>query len=269
MRIKTLLSRQGFPELVTASFVALLCILGVGFLQIPQLNKFNSNKKTASLENLNREISSEKLRLNLLRQLPSFGFDNLIADWVLINFLQYFGDDEVREKTGYGVSPEYFEVILARDPYFLQAYLFLSSSTSLYAGRPERAVALMEKGLKSLTPKVPQKSYYVWRYKGIDELLFLGDAQAAKQSFATAAVWASSYSDKESKQVAAISRRTAEFLASNPKSKSAQIGAWTMVLSNQVDAQTRNLAIKRIEALGGKVFITPEGAVQVRSPKED
>jgi len=262
-------SHQGFRESVTASLVALLCILGVGFLQVPQLNKFNSSKTTAALETHKREIQSEKLRLNFLHQLPTFGFDNLIADWVFINFLQYFGDDEVREKTGYSLSPEYFEVILARDPYFLQAYLFLSSSTSLYAGRPERSVALMEKGLKSLAPKVPQKSYYVWRYKGIDELLFLGKAQAAKHSFEMAAQWANTYVDEESKQVAAISRQTADFLARNPNSKSAQVGAWTMVLSNKVDAQTRNLAIKRIEALGGEVSITPQGIVQVRPPKKD
>jgi hypothetical protein len=249
--------------------VVVLCILGVGLLQLPQLKQLKSGKTTASLENIKKEIHSEKLRLNLLHQLPTFGFDNIIADWVFINFLLYFGDDEVRAKTGYSLSPEYFAVILARDPYFLQAYLFLSSSTSLYAGRPERSVALMEKGLKLLTPKVPPKSYYVWRYKGIDELLFLGDAQAAKQSFATAAQWASTYTDAESKQVAAISQRTAEFLVRNPNSKSAQVGAWTMVLSNQVDEQTRNLAIKRIEALGGKVSITPQGAVQVSPPKED
>lgn len=262
-------SRQNCRESIALSVIALLCILGVGFLQVPQLNKLRASQKTALPETLNRELQSEKLRINLLGQLPAFGFDNLIADWVFINFLQYFGDDEVREKTGYSLSPEYFEVVLERDPYFLQAYLFLSSSTSLYAGRPERSVALMEKGLKSLTPKVPRKSYYVWRYKGIDELLFLGNAQAAKQSFETAAQWASNYADEESKQVAAISRRTAEFLARNPSSKSAQVGAWTMVLGNQVDVQTRNLAIKRIEALGGKVFITPQGAVQVRPPKAD
>lgn len=248
--------------------VAFLCVLGVGVLQVPQLKQLNSSEKNALPETLKREIQSEKLRLNLLRQLPTFGFDNLIADWIFINFLQYFGDDEVREKTGYSLSPEYFEVILAHDPYFLQAYLFLSTSTSLYAAMPERSVALMEKGLKSLSPRVPQKSYYVWRYKGIDELLFLGDANAAKQSFATAAQWASTYSDEESKQVAAISGRTAEFLARNPTSQSAQIAAWTMVLSNKVDEQTQKLAIKRIEALGGEVYITPQGALQIRPPKE-
>lgn len=263
------LSRQNFRESVTVSFIALLCILGVGFLQLPQLNKLKLSQNNTSQETLTRELQSEKLRLNLLRQLPTFGFDNLVSDWVFINFLQYFGDDEVRAETGYSLSPEYFEVILRRDPYFLQAYLFLSSSTSLYAGMPERSIALMEKGLNSLTPKVPAKSYYVWRYKGIDELLFLGNAQAAKKSFEMAAQWASSYADEESKQVAAISLKTAKFLARNPNSKSAQIAAWTMVLNNQVDALTQKLAIRRIVALGGKVSITPDGVVQVTSPKED
>lgn len=260
---------QDLRQSIGVSLVAILCVLGVGFLQLPQLNQLSSSKTTAAPETLKREIQTEKLRLNLLRQLPTFGFDNIIADWIFINFLQYFGDDEVREKTGYSLSPEYFEVILARDPYFLQAYLFLSTSTSLYAASPERSVALMGKGLKSLFPKIPPRSYYVWRYKGIDELLFLGDAKAAKQSFETAAQWASTYSDEESKRVEAISRRTAEFLGRNPKSKSAQIAAWTMVLSSKVDEQTRNLAIRRIEALGAKVYITPQGAVQVRPPKED
>lgn len=262
------LFRQNFRDSLAATVVALLCVLGIGFLQVPQLNQLRGSEKTAS-KTLAREIHLEKLRLDLLQQMPTFGFDNLIADWTLLNFLQYFGDDEVREKTGYSLSPDYFEVILARDPYFLQAYLFLSTSASMYAAMPERSVALMEKGLKSLSPKVPPRSYYIWRYKGIDELLFLGSPQAAKRSFAMAAQWASTYSDEESKQVAALSRRTAEFLAGNPKSKSAQIAAWAMVLTSPVDAQTREIAIKRIEALGGKVSITPQAGVQITPPKED
>ncbi len=81
--------------------------------------------------------------------------------------------------------------------------------------------------------------------------------------------WASVYSDEESKQVKAISQRTAEFLSHNPKSKSAQIAAWIMVLNNPVDSQTRKLAIKRISTLGGKVSVTPQGSVQILPPKED
>lgn len=245
-----------------------LCMLGVGFLQLPQLTKHNS-RTNASLETLKRETYSEKLRLNLLQKLPTFGFNNLIADSIFLKFLQYFGDDEARVKTGYRLSPEYFEVILGRDPHFLQAYLFLSTSTSLYAGMPERSIALMEKGLKSLSPKVPQKSYYIWRYKGIDELLFLGAAPQAQHSFEMAAQWASSYSDQESQQVKALSLRTSQFLAHNPKSRSAQIAAWIMVLDNPVDTQTRKLALRRISKLGGKVSITPKGALKVQPPQED
>jgi hypothetical protein len=127
----------------------------------------------------------------------------------------------------------------------------------------------MGKGLKLLSPQDPPKSYYVWRYKATDELLFLGDAQAARQSFEKAADWASTYPDEESQTVAAISRQTAQFLARNPVSKSAQVTAWSMVLTSAPDDRTRQLAINRIEALGGKVVITPEGAVRLQLPTQD
>ncbi|MEH1911716.1 MAG: hypothetical protein V7L05_32830 [Nostoc sp.] len=260
-----LLSRQAFAT----PLVACVCILGVGLIQFPQLQKLINSKQFASLETLEKEIKSEKLRLNFLQKMPSFGYDNFIADLVYLNFSQYFGDDEVRDKTGYSLSPEYFEVILKRDPRFLAAYQSLSISTSLYAGMPERAIALSEKGLKSLSPWVPEKSYYVWRYKGVDELLFLGNAQAAQQSFATAANWANNFSDTESQLIAKTSQRTAEFLSRNPNSKYAQISTWAIVLNNQVDQRTRKRAIREIEALGGKVITTPEGTHKIVFPPKD
>jgi hypothetical protein len=238
-------------------------------LQVPQLNYLTNRAKNASPEALRQDVDLEKLRLNLLQKTPAFGFDNLFADWVFLNFLQYFGDEETRAVSGYSLSPEYFEIIVDRDPRFLGAYTGLSTSISLYAAKPEESVALMEKGLKSMSPQSPPKSYYIWRQKGIDELLFLGNTQAARQSFKNAAEWASTYSDEESQNVAAISRRTSEFLARNPKSKSAQVTAWAMVLNTVTDDRTRKIAISRIEALGGKVIITPEGVPKIRLPKTD
>jgi hypothetical protein len=127
----------------------------------------------------------------------------------------------------------------------------------------------MEKGLKSLSPQGPPQSYYVWRYKATDELLFLGDAQAARKSYEKAAEWASVHSDEESKNIARISRQTAGFLARNPVSKRAQVSAWAMVLNNATDDRTRELAISRIAALGGEVSFTPQGAVKLRLPQID
>ena len=260
-----LLSRKA----IVTPFVICACILGVGLIQFPQLQKLISSKKSASIETLEKEIKAENLRLDFLQKMPTFGYDNFIADLVYLDFSQYFGDDEVRDKTGYSLSPEYFEVILERDPRFLAAYQSLSVSTSLYAAMPERAIAISEKGLKSLSPWVPEKSYYVWRYKGVDELLFLGNAKAAHHSFAMAANWASKFSDPESEMIANTSQKTAEFLTRNPHSKYAQISSWSMVLNNQVDEKNRKRAIREIEALGGKVITTPEGANKILFPPKD
>lgn len=262
-------SRQNLSQVVAASVIAVVCILAVGALQMPQLNELKTGLKNATPETLQQKVNLDKIRLNLLQQTPTFGFDNVLADWVFLNFLQYFGDDPARLQTGYALSPEYFKVIIARDPRFLGAYIPLSTSISLYAAQPKESVALMEKGLQSMSPQSPPKSYYVWLQKGIDELLFLGNAQAAKQSFEKAAQWASVYSDPESQTVAAISRQTAAFLARNPVSKLAQVSAWTMVLNNVTDERTRQIVISRIEALGGQIVVTPQGTVQIRLPQSD
>jgi hypothetical protein len=42
-----------------------------------------------------------------------------------------------------------------------------------------------------------------------------------------------------------------------------------MVLNNAFDDHARKLAIQRIQALGGKVFITPEGELKIELPKKD
>lgn len=254
---------------IGTAVVGIFCMVGVGLLQFPRLQDLIHSKNTTEMAILNRDINSEKLRLQMLKNLPTFGFSNLVSDWTYLTFLQYFGDDNARARTGYSLSPEYFEVILKRDPRFLAAYLSLSTSTSMYAGMPQRSIELMSKGLKSLSPWVPKKSYYVWRYQGVDQLLFLGNYQGAEKSFTNAANWASKHSDPESKEVAAISLGTAMFLNHNPSSKYAQISAWSMVLNNQVDEKTRQRAVQQIEALGGQVITNPDGTARIRFPPKD
>jgi len=249
-----------------------LILLGVGaiaLLQFPQIQPLANRSQTASAEKIQQETEVERARLNLLKNLPGFGFNNLIADWTFLSFLQYFGDEPARAKTDYSLSPEYFEVILGRDPDFLDTYIFASTSISLYAGMPEKSVALMQQGLQSLKPNVPPGSYYAWRQLGIDQLLFLGDAQGARQSFETAANWARLSSLPGSASIAEGSQQTADFLARNPSSKTAQIAAWTMILSSAPDDRTQKTAISRIEALGSKVVKMPDGTYSIQAPAKD
>jgi hypothetical protein len=249
--------------------VILICGAAIAALQVPQLHQLLNRSQTDSAEQIRRTVEIEQDRLALLKKFPSFGYNNLIADWTFLSFLQYFGDEAARAKTDYHLSPDYFEIVLGHDPYFLQTYIFASTSTALYAGMPERSVALMKQGLQSLKPNVPAGSYYVWRQLGIDQLLFLGDAQAAKQSFETAANWARLSNLPGSADVANSSQQTADFLAKNPSSKTAQVSAWTMILSSAPDDRTQQTAISRIKALGSAVVENPDGSFGIQAPTKD
>lgn len=249
-------------------FVILLCLSGITLIQHKNLQSLTQIEDITA-EQAQRQEQQTQAQLEILQNLPSLGFDNLVGDWTFLQFLQYFGDGEVRSKTGYALSSEFFEIIVDRNPQFIESYSFLSSSVSVYSGQPEKAVALMEQGLKSLSPGTDPRGYLVWRYKGIDELLFLNKPEDARRSFEKAAEWASLSFDPQSRNIARISQQTAQFLAKNPASKRAQISSWASVLNNAPDQPTRQLAIQRIQSLGGKVAITPQGEVTVQLPEED
>lgn len=251
------------------SLVAIACLGLVVGLQMPRLQTIRATGDTINPAQIKQDLAAEEARLQLWRRMPSFGFDNLLANWVFLQFAQYFGDDPARDQTGFSLSPKYFEIIVDRDPKFLGAYVPLSTSISLYAAQPEKSIALMNQGLKAMTPQNPPRSYFVWRLKAIDQLLFLGDGLGARNSFLTSADWASTYSDPESKALVAASQQTAQFLAKNPKSKNAQVMAWTMVLGNVPDERTKKIAMQRLESLGAKLVTNPDGSVSVLSPSTD
>ena len=195
--------------------------------------------------------------------MPSFGFDNLIADWSMLRFLQYFGDSKARKQTGYSLSPDFLEVIVERDPLFARAYLIISPASSLFAGRPERTIELMQKGLEKLSPEISD-AHYVWLYKGTDEILFFGDLKKAQKSYGMSANWAKIAGDEK---IFHSSNKTVEFLATKPDISTAQVSAWFMVWIGNKDKITRELAKTNIEKLGGELKIYPDGRVEAIPPK--
>lgn len=264
--------RTKLAQVSPTLFVQVGCILGafavVVYLQTPQLASLKQRKSLTKAV-LGQQEAQLKAQLSIAKTLPTFGFDNLVADWHFIDFIQYFGDTEVRAKAGYGASMEYFEAMLDRDPRFLYAYFYLSSTGSLYAGQPEKSVSLMNSGLKSLSPKVPDRGYYIWRLKAVDELLFLGKVPDARNSMLTAANWARQSPTTEGQNVARLSQNTAAYLARNPNSKQAQFDAWNMVLGAAVDDFVIKRAIVGIRSTGGKVTISPSGEFKVEAPVKD
>lgn len=189
--------------------------------------------------------------LKAQRQIPALDYDNLVANWTYLNFIQYFGDRAARERTGHSLITDYFETISTFDPRFTQAYLTLATANTIHAGKPEETVILMEKVLKSVAPQSPDGSL-LWTAKGLDELLYLGDIKAAQNSYQTAANVASRQGDRGA-DLAKRYRNTAKFLAQNPDITEAQVLAWSMVLPNIKDAQHRQEIIAKIDELKAKL----------------
>lgn len=190
--------------------------------------------------------------LNLRRLTPSFGFDNLMADSIYLQFVQYFGDETARKATGYSLVPQYFKAIGDRDPQFTAAYLTLATANSMYAGKADKTVSLIDRVLQT-SPAETNNSHLLWTVKAIDETLFLGDVDAAKHSYLTAAYLARQQDSDLVIDVVSYNRQRAEFLATKPDTTEAQIIAWKSVLPNVVKEHERQVIRDRISVLEAKL----------------
>jgi hypothetical protein len=119
--------------------IAAVAIAGIIKLQQPQLQQLSA-RDVASAEDQRQEA----LNLSLMNRSPSFGFDNVLADWAFLNFVQYDGDTATRKAVGYPLAPKYFDMITRLDPRFVDSYVFLSGIMSYQMGMPKEAIALMD-----------------------------------------------------------------------------------------------------------------------------
>ena len=255
-----------FISIVTLS----ASIVGILYLQKGNLKKAEivRDKKTYFKE---QEQFSTTAKIH--KNLPSFGFNNLLADWTFLQFIQYFGDGEARQVTGYPVVTDYFEDIVNRDPNFVQSHLVMSSANSLFAARPQKTVELMNQAIEKVDPKAPHYPFLLWTYKATDEILFLGDLKAAQNSYETAAEWttewAKFHNDDLGNKMAERYEKSAAFLATNPDPTQAQIGAWMSILSSAKDKITANYIISKLEDLGVRISMSADGEITVKPPKKD
>jgi hypothetical protein len=213
----------------------------------------------------NADVLQERMQvtLNLLRNLPSLGFDNAIADWAFLSYLQYFGDVATREQTGYGLNDDFFDLITTRDPRFLEVYPFATAGISYYLGDPETTIAYMDRGTDALSPQVRSDAFWLWRHKAIDQLLLLGDTDGAEYSMTQAADWARQAGET---QFADFFQSTADFLRKNPNSVPVRFYAWMTVYQEAVDAPIRQRAEDELLLLGAVKRQLPNGQITFELP---
>lgn len=244
--------------------IAAAAITGIIKLQQPQLQQLSA-RDVASPE----DQRQESLNLSLMNRSPSFGLDNILADWAFLNFVQYDGDTATRKAVGYPLAPKYFEMITRLDPRFVDSYVFLSSIMSYQMGMPKEAIALMDRGTSALTPKDHPRAFLVWRLKGLDQLLMANDLDASQFSYDQAGDWALASSDASVRGVGPIFKQTAEFIRTDPNNKTVLLWSWSAIYDQAVvtrdevtQARAREMllkigAIERKDEKGSVYFSLP------------
>lgn len=217
----------GKTSKILSMFSPFIVLAGIIILQSQEYKK--SVQKLNDADYLAQEQEQAK-RINWQQQTSHLDFDNLKANWTYLDFVQYFGNGNARETIGYELVPEYFETITNIDPRFTSAYLNLAIANSMYAGYPEKTIALMEEVLKSVDPESEQAAL-LWTSKGLDELLFMGDKKAAIKSYQMATKWQSLTETKQANNLTIQNLELALKDTSAIDLKQAQIRAWSTVLA--------------------------------------
>lgn len=128
---------------VTASVVLLFCLAGSVFL----LRRLDQVRTTATLE--------EVLYLNSPKWVKrlSLGYDGLLADIYWTRAVQYFGNRHVARAADYNLLAPLLEITTTLDPKLVVAYEFganfLGPKPPEGAGQPDKAIALLERGIRS------------------------------------------------------------------------------------------------------------------------
>lgn len=239
--------------------IALLALAGTITMQWTQLNRSSISNLTPS-----QLDQQEAQRLKLLNQLPTLGFDNLIANWTFLNFIQYFGDNDVRSETGYATSVNYFDVITQRDPRFIEIYPFLTTAISYYAGKPEITIKFIDRGTNVISPEKQPQAYLVWVYKALDQLLLLGDIPGAIHSYEMAIKWVAGTSAADA---GPFYQQSVNFLKKDPDSTQARFLGWSQVYYQSVDKYPKERAKQELLKLGAKMQTTPDGEVHFILPQ--
>ena len=249
---------SGKTKLLLTVTLMSLCVASIVRLQQAILNQ----KKQPTTEQYIRQEKLSATNLNILESFPSFGFNNLIADWMYLQFIQYFGDTDARNITGYQLISQYFQATVERDPRFASAYLKFSVANTMFAGKPTLSVKLLDQSLEKLSPNIADETYQLWISKATDELIYLGNLQAAKQSYQKAAEWAEQSNEASSDSFKRYAQRMVRFIETDPNTKKGRISAWSHILMTTDQKAVRQKAIKEIEALGGEIVTTPDGKIQ-------
>jgi tetratricopeptide (TPR) repeat protein len=175
----------------------------------------------------------------------SLGYSSLLADIYWTRAVQYFGDKSHQRSMRYDLLYPLLDITTDLDPHLIVSYefgsLFLSQPPPEGAGQPEKAVALVEKGIRE------NPSY--WRLYftlGFIHYLDRRDYKAASEAFL-----------KGSEVPGALPwmKVMAARMAEHGDDRSTAIYLWKAVYDTSIDPQVKDTAIQHLASLRAEADI--------------
>ena len=169
----------------------------------------------------------------------SLGYSSLLADIYWTRAVQYFGARHVAESMHYELLPTLLEITTDLDPHIIDVYqfgsVFLSQQPPNGAGKPDVAVALVEKGIRE-NPEYWRLYFTLGFIHYIDRK----DYQAAQDAF-----------EKGSKVPGALPwmKVMAARMADRRKDVNTAIALWRVVFETASDQEVKDTAISHLDSI--------------------
>jgi hypothetical protein len=186
-------------------------------------------------------------------KLCSLGYDQLLADWYWLGFVQYIGDGDARTKDHYVLAESYIDLITGLDPRFVQPYWFAAFIIGSEQHQPQRAAELIEKGL-SANPN----TWYLPFIAGINQYLYAHNEVAAAKYYRMAAKFpdAPKWLDRQ-----------ANILEARIPSYIKEINIWDNIYRSSQDPLVKQRAREKLIVLWAHVY--KSSTAQIRQKARD
>jgi tetratricopeptide (TPR) repeat protein len=112
----------------------------------------------------------------------ALGYDQLLADWYWLVFVQYIGDGAARGRDHYAAADKYLQLIVDLDPGFIKAYWFASFIIGSERQQPDLAAKFIDRGIQA-----NPDNWYLPFIAGINQYLYARNDTAAAKYYKMAA----------------------------------------------------------------------------------
>lgn len=187
--------------------------------------------------------------------LVALGYDQLLADFYWLAFVNYVGDDAARAVDRYRLADKYLDLVTGLDPHFIQPYWFCAFTVGSDQKRPLRANEILERGIRA-----NQNNWYLPYIAGVNLYLFARDEVGASRCYRAA----SKFPDAPKWLT-----RQSEILAARIPSTFKEINTWDAIYRTETAPMIRARAKERLIQLWSRVYTqSPAGAVRLRAKKK-